>query len=70
MVAALKALQRAALALPGVKNAEAMASVLSLAKMDDTDPASISKVLCPLLLFYEQVIIGEYHLLYAARVLP
>lgn len=46
MVAALKALQNAALALPGVRNAEAMAKLLSLAKLDDNDLASNSKVLC------------------------
>ena len=47
MVAALKALQSAALALPGVGNAEATTKLLSLAKLDNIDPASISKVFCP-----------------------
>ena len=45
VVAALKALQSAALALPGVRNAEAMAKLLSLAKLDDHDLNSTSKVL-------------------------
>ena len=47
MVAALEALQEAAMALPGVRNAEAIAKVLSLAKLDDIDRPSTSKVFCP-----------------------
>ncbi|CAK0785632.1 hypothetical protein CVIRNUC_008843 [Coccomyxa viridis] len=43
VVAALKALQSAALALPGVRNAEATTRLLSLAKLDNIDPASASK---------------------------
>ena len=71
MVAALKALQSAASALPGVRNAYATAKVLSLAKLDDVDPASTSKVFCPSSVPNEQVCMAKHPLLlhYAAMMM-